>query len=69
MLSQMLNNLGLGSYIVTWHDDGSYEHRYVPFEDPCPAPSGPQVPPECWNSRPVDADRCMSAIRDMCRAV
>lgn len=38
-------------------------------EEPEPVTAGPQVPPEVWNTQPVDADRCMSAIRDMCRAV
>jgi hypothetical protein len=59
-----------GSYVVSFHEDGSIEQRYVSEEEMYePVKAGPQVPPECWNSRPVDADRCMSAIREMCRAV
>ena len=45
------------------------EWAYCASEEPEPVKAGPQVPPECWNSQPVDADRCMNAIRDMCRAV
>ena len=26
----------------------------------------PEVPPECHNDRPIDADRCMAAVRAMC---
>lgn len=27
---------------------------------------GPEVPPECWQTKPVDGDRCMAAVRAMC---
>lgn len=57
-----------GAYIVV-HEDGSYEERCFSPVEQCETPAGPQVPPEVWNETPVDADRCMSAIRDMCRAV
>ena len=26
----------------------------------------PEVPPECWNPRPISAERCMQAVRAMC---
>ena len=59
-----------GSYVVSFHEDGSIEQRYVSDEEMYePVKAGPQVCPEVWNTQPVDADRCMSAIRDMCRAV
>lgn len=28
--------------------------------------SGPEIPPECHNTRPVDGERCMAAVRAMC---
>lgn len=26
----------------------------------------PEVPPPCWDGRPIDADRCHEATRAMC---
>jgi hypothetical protein len=27
----------------------------------------PEVPPECWNDRPISAEACMAAVRAMCK--
>lgn len=45
-------------YVVTDDD-------YLIPEAPKPQPI-PQVPPEVWNSEPVDAERAMAAVRAMC---
>jgi hypothetical protein len=26
----------------------------------------PEIPPEVWNERPIDAERAMAAVRAMC---
>lgn len=26
----------------------------------------PEVPPPCWDNRPIDCDRAMEAVRAMC---
>lgn len=32
------------------------------------ADTGPQIPPEVHNKRPIDPDECMAAVRAMSRA-
>jgi len=31
------------------------------------AAKAPEVPPPCWDARPLDSDRCMEAVRSMSR--
>jgi hypothetical protein len=26
----------------------------------------PEVPPKCWNDRPISGEACMAAVRSMC---
>jgi hypothetical protein len=38
------------------------------IEEAEPEQTGPEIPPECWNQHKPDAERCMDAIRSMCKA-
>jgi hypothetical protein len=38
------------------------------IEEAEPEQTGPEIPYEVWNTRPIDAERCMAAVRAMGRA-
>jgi hypothetical protein len=33
----------------------------------CEPESKPEIPPECWNDRPISGEACMQAVRSMCK--
>jgi hypothetical protein len=43
----------------------NYEDGELVYSDEM-TQTGPEIPPECHNTRPVDGERCMSAVRAMC---
>lgn len=51
---------------VEWvsFDDG-YEADFMVTVEPAKPP--PEIPPPCWDARPIDADRAIAAVRDMAR--
>jgi hypothetical protein len=57
---------------VTWHQWPNTSGMSVVFieEDDCvicepEAEKKPEVPPECWNDRPISGEVCMQAVRQM----
>lgn len=47
--------------------DGTYYWSYVEVEEIQPAQPIPEIPPPCWDERPIDAQRCLDAMRAMCK--
>jgi hypothetical protein len=47
--------------------DGTYYWSWGEVEEVEPAKPIPEIPPECWNDRPIDAQRCLDAMRAMCK--
>lgn len=48
--------------------DGTFYWSYVEIEEVEPAKPIPEIPPPVWDSRPIDAQRCMDAIHALCKA-
>jgi len=45
--------------------DGSFMANFFPSMEE--EKKGPEVPPPVWDTRPIDAERAISAVRAMCR--
>jgi hypothetical protein len=44
-------------YVYSFTDEGMEVTEIAP---------PPEVPPEVWQTKPADGDRCMAAVRAMC---
>jgi hypothetical protein len=44
-------------YVYSFSDEGMEVTEIAP---------PPEVPPEVWQTKPADGDRCMAAVRAMC---
>jgi hypothetical protein len=44
-------------YVYSFSDEGMEVTEIAP---------PPEVPPEVWQTKPADGDRCMQAVRAMC---
>lgn len=46
-----------------YDEDGCYRQEPDVIE---PAEPIPEIPPECWNDRPISGVTCMEAVRSLC---
>lgn len=53
-------------YIVTDEDRADCDAALALVERLEAAKPPPEVPPPCWDNRPIDCDRAMEAVRAMC---
>jgi hypothetical protein len=47
-------------------EDGTVAWGWAYIEEAEPEQTGPEIPYEVWNTRPIDAERCHAATQALC---